>query len=197
MLTRKRRNPVLISHTRQSTTAKHTALSLADAKDFLEIGHTDDDAQISAHIKAARDIFRRHTGHYLDDQVRRAEWDQAASRMNLPAMPVRSVTAVETLYQGSATSMDPANFFLHGSQPPDLRAKSAVSFPSPRDTFAAEFDAGYASASDVPDGIEEVLRRMVADMFENRVSQSSETGTADELPMSWKRMMTPYKIVTL
>lgn len=197
-LTRNRREPYLITDELVSVDTDIDPLSLSDAKDFLEIGHSQDDSKIELFIKSATDVFQRVSGHYIDEQTRRVEWDRVSHDITIPATPVQSISSVEILYQGSVEkSMSTGDFFLHGSNPPNIRAVETLTFPADRDTFRVEFVAGYSSKSNVPDGIFEVLKRMVADLYENRVSVDVNTGTLDELPMDWKTLIMPFKITKI
>lgn len=198
-LTKNEREPYLITDELVSVETDIDPLSLDDAKDFLEIGHDQDDTKIQAFINAAEDIFQRVSGHYLDEQKRRVEWDQVSHNITIPSTPVNSISSVEVLYQGSVQkSMSVDDFYLHGSNPPNLRSIETLSFTAKRDTFRVEFIAGYDSKDDVPNGIYEVLKRMVADLHENRVSMDVASGTqAHELPMDWKTLILPFKITKI
>lgn len=201
LTTTKRRSdhPRLLFDRHLDTYAETKALRLKDAKDHLNVRHSDDDALIQSQINAVEDLFERVTGHCLDDQSRRAQFDRVNHRVRLPKTPVQEIEAIEVMYQGSVKkSLTLSNFFLYSADPYEVRSTSTVSWPHPNDAYRIEYRAGYTDDENVPDGIREVLRKMVADLYTYRTTiDVGKTGTADELPADWRTIITPYVLPKL
>lgn len=197
MLTRKETNPRLRSDRRASTETSISVLSLSDVKDYLEVTHSEDDSQIEDHLSTARDFFGRISGHRIDEQTREATFDRAARLYEIPSRPVNSLTKFESLDEGTATEHDVSNIYTYGSEAPEVHVKRAFAFSAPLDAVRITYTAGYPSASDVPNGIGEVLKKMVSDLYEFRTSVHQTSNVPRELVLQWKDLLTPYSILTL
>jgi uncharacterized phiE125 gp8 family phage protein len=196
-LTNRPREPRLLSDVQVTVSTDIDVVSISELKDFLEVTHTEDDAQIQAHLNTALDFFDRVAGHRLDEQTRRATFDQDFHLYELPSKPVTSIDAVKTSYQGTETAQDASNFFLYADDPPEVRTKTGHAWNSPLDSVIIDYVCGYADANDVPSGIVEVIKKMVSDLYENRTSESQEGNVPRELAMNWKQLITPYMIIKL
>lgn len=187
----------LLSDERVSTDTSFDVVSTTDLKDYLEIGHSDDDTQIEAHRATAEDYFERITGHALNEQTRESEFSRTDRLFELPVYPVRSLDAVETEDEGDTDSMDKSGFYLRGRQPTKVVKKDATAWNSPADLVRITYTAGYTSVDDVPAGVVESIKKMVSDLYEFRTSLTQEGNVPRELTLSWKQLLTPYRIFRL
>lgn len=194
MLTPRTDTPRLLSDEQTSLTTSISLLTTADLKDYLEITHSEDDTQIDAHLATARDYFDRISGHRLDRQERQALFDRASRIYELPSKPFVSLDAVESLDEGTATSEGTSNFYVYGTDAPEVKVKRAFAWSAPLDAVRFTYTAGYTSASDVPAGVAEVLKKMVSDLYEFRTSVHQEGNVPRELVMTWKELLTPYSV---
>ena len=197
MLTEKKSSPVLISDEHQTTVTSLTVVSTSDLKDYLEVTHSEDDTQIDSHLLTAIDWFERITGHMVNEQTRKAIFDRESNEFELPSMPVSSIDSVDASEEGTKTSQTISNFYLYGSSPPCVRVKDTHSWGHPLDSVEITYTAGYSDVGDVPPGVKEMLKKMVADLYESRSSITEESGTPSELPMNWKSMLFPYSVIRL
>lgn len=195
MLTRKRSAPRLLSDDLVSTDTEVSVLSLSALKDYLEVTHSEDDEQIEGHLATARDLFGRLSGHRINEETRRALFDRASEVYEMPSRPVNAVTGFEKLDEGTATALDIDHVYTYGTDAPEVRTKRAFAFSGPLDAVRFEYTAGYTSPSEVPDGIVEVLKKMVSDLYEFRTSVHQEGNIPRELVMTWKEISTPYSII--
>lgn len=195
MLTRRPTRPILLDDALKTLTGATDVLSTADAKDYLNVTHTDDDALIGAMINTAKDFFTRSTGHRLDDEIRTAVYDKTADVFDLPAFPVRSISAVRTLDEDSSESMTASDFYLRGNAPVRVHMLDTKTWNTPADGVEIDYVCGYDSVGDVPDGIAEVLKKMVSDLYEFRSSVTVNAGEVPrKLPMEWSMLVSPYRL---
>lgn len=195
MLTNQKRPPRLLSDEQESVSADFTLVSLSEMKSFLEVTHSEDDDQIRSHYKTALDWFQRITGHRIHEQTRRVRYDRAAARYELPSKPASSISDVKSSYEGDLSDEDVGQFFLYESEPPEVRVKSGQSWTHPLDFVQFDYVTGYAEKGDVPEGIGEIVRKMVSDLYEFRTSVQLEGNVPRELTITWKEMLTPYSIL--
>ncbi len=106
-------------HTLMRTGATPAELiSLAEAKLYLRIDHSEDDLFISESIVAVRHYAERYTGRSLVTQ----DWlvtyrDCVPSELTLPMPPIQSVTSITlTDADGNDTVVDSSNYRLVTSQ---------------------------------------------------------------------------------
>ncbi len=74
-------------------------LSLADAKAFLKVDGTAEDADVTAKLSGARDVVQGDTGHIFGAETWRVVLNEvpADGVIRLPIWPVRSVTSIHVL----------------------------------------------------------------------------------------------------
>jgi len=159
-------------------------ITLAEAKVFLRVDISDDDALIVALVTAAREACERFTGRVLVTQtwtLFRDGWP-VRSAVEIPRPPLLSIVHVKTYDDtDTATVWVASNYFVDtASEPGRLMARTGVALPEATRTAAGieiRFVAGYApdesaSPSDlvgnIPGGLIEGVRRLVAYLYENR-----------------------------
>ncbi|AXS39961.1 head-tail connector protein [Breoghania sp. L-A4] len=171
-------------------------LTLEEAKLFLRLDSSDEDALVSALIAAARGHVEAATGRALIHQGWRVFRDGWPSRriVRLPRAPLASVDAV-TVYDadGAAELLDAALYSADGATAP---ARLVVSDEAPEpglsvNGVAIDITAGYgASAADVPQPLRLAVRRLVAHWYERRETEGS-------IPPNVAALLAPYRIVSL
>lgn len=140
-------------------------LTLAEAKLFLRVDGSEEDAQITALIAAARDGAE----HYLRRALITQSWSlwlegRAAGHVTLPMGPVQSVAAVILHPEsGSPVTVSAALYRLDG-------AKRRIIFDQSLEEAEVELQyvAGYGDADDVPQAIRQGMLLHVLAMHERR-----------------------------
>lgn len=163
-------------------------LNVNEAKAFLRVEHSDDDALISTLISAARQWVERHCNLALLPQTVLQVWDKAQTdtgELRLALSPVQSVTAVTYLDTGGNTqTMDASAYRLDTiSYPARLHRVHGVQWPAILDTIntaSAVYIAGYEAASAVPAPIIQAMYLTIADMYDNRTDYIKKMPTAAE-----------------
>lgn len=168
-------------------------VSLAEAKLFLRIDHTSEDALITTLIGAARGAVEAGCGRALITRRVRESLDiwrrDAVGGAELGLGPVTSVVAVRLIASTGAQSViDPARYRLEGAGdrprlifdagvPATLRSAGGIEI---------EYDAGFAAnAADVPVALRLATLHIVAALYEAR------TG-ASPLPEVARALMRPF-----
>jgi uncharacterized phiE125 gp8 family phage protein len=175
----------------------------ADAKAYLRVEHTDDDALIGSLIAAARLHVERLTRRALITQVWRFVFDAwpADGRIAVPLAPLRQLTAVRTYdAAGVSHALDVGTFLVDISAAPGRVAFPpwTVSHPG-RATAGIELDieAGYGAAgASVPEPLRQAMRLLVVHWYEHR--GVVEVGSASTpLPAGVASLLALYRVVSL
>jgi uncharacterized phiE125 gp8 family phage protein len=179
------------------TEPEEEPLSLADLKLFLKLDHDEDDTLIGSLISAARRHVEKVTGRRLVSQIWRLVLDAwpADGVVHLPLAPVVAVEAAR-LRAGDGTPtvlatggwvLDPASSRLHvPSRPSVLRPFAGIEI---------DIQAGYGGADDVPPGLKQAVRLLVAHWYENRAVDSA--GGQIAVPIAAAALMAPERAVRL
>lgn len=168
---------------------------LADAKSFLRVDDTADDALITSLITAAR--------MQCEDRLRRtlitSEWtlklDCFGALSELPMAPAQSVTSISYIgTDGNAATLDASAYTLDKDSEP-ARIAPVSDWPDTADQFNAVtviYKAGYGdTAADVPQPIRQWILLAVGDLYANRERSSD----AQSLPMQFAdALIDPYRI---
>lgn len=194
-------------------------ITSAEAKLWLKIDSTDDDAIITSLIASARAVFESMTGRALIDTTYRAEWDQvpavgsyvgaAVSRqLELPRAPFKSSSPVSWVKYldtaGSLTTISASDYTVETGRSPDyfprLRLKEAADWPDLGDYPAAlscQFIAGYgSSANAVPEEIKTCLKLLVAHFYQNRAPVNIGN-IVNELPFGLRMLIEMHQVKSL
>ncbi|QPJ64590.1 MAG: hypothetical protein G3M78_03935 [Candidatus Nitrohelix vancouverensis] len=191
--------------------------TLAEAKSYLRISDTQDDAEIASLIQALSDRAESWTGRAFLTQTWALWLDRVpgelinASRvLALPRPPLVSVTHVKTYDPaGSATTLNPSNYFVDAvAEPGRVVFNQEYSWPgSLRSVRAVEvqYVAGYGDATAVPAAIREGLLLWLKVLFAGRTklleSDESSNGLVDlhkmEMPPQTLSLWKPYQLMRL
>lgn len=162
-------------------------ISLAEAKLFLRVDHSDDDALIATLISAVRS----HAEEYLRKSLASQTWkltyeDYAPLCTPLPHGPVMEILSViRRDRQGIATIVDAATYHLNA------RADQ-LHFDSMVMAYEVEvlYEAGYGEVEEVPASVRQGMLLHLATLYENR------TGGID-LPAATLTLYKPHRAVYL
>lgn len=140
-------------------------LSLAEAKLFLRVEHSTDDALITRAITAARQAAEEHMRLVLLAQDYRYETGEIFSVIALPVGPAQSIDAITAIdAEGEETVLDEDSYRL------TLDGYGVIFSSLPMaETLVIEFSAASASsAEDVPAMIKQGILHHVAALVEQR-----------------------------
>ena len=175
-------------------------VSLAEAKLHLRVDVDDDDALISSIITAARQAAETVTGR----QLMTARWKLVldafpACAILVAKCPVQSVTSIQYLdMNGSSLTMPAADYVVDTAyEPARITPVFGKTWPSTLPQIGAvsvTFDAGYGSASSVPEGIKSWIKLRVGSLYAHREEMSIlMRGRIDPLPFV-DGLLDPYRV---
>lgn len=148
-------------------------LSLAEAKIFLRVDHSDENDLIESLIATARQVVEGWTHRALITQTVVVTWDRLRSGvwLEIPKPPLQSVTKIEARekdgnYSDIATTYSVDTASLPGRvkflDMPDY----STEYPA---AIKMTYDAGYGdSATDVPNSLRQCVRFLVAHYYDLR-----------------------------
>ena len=178
-------------------------VTTAEAKSWLRVDHSSDDALIDALVKSARQWGESFTGRAFVTQTWDAYWDGFAfgDTIVLPKAPLASVTHVKYYDSGGTlqtmTSADYAVFAPAGemAQPGRVILNDGATWPSARghmNDVVVRFVAGAAVAS-VPEGIKSAIKQLVAHWYEHR-GEAAAGFSVQSVPMVVDYAFWPYRV---
>lgn len=149
-------------------------LSLTDAKAFLKVDGTAEDADVTAKLSGARDVVQGDTGHIFGAETWRIVLNEvpADGVIELPIWPVRSVTSIHVLDEAysaaefssahwqSVLTVKPARVIALSSGPgwPSVGAKVGG--------ISIVVAAGYVNAAAVPLWLLEAMKIKLAALYQ-------------------------------
>lgn len=176
-------------------------LSLAEAKAFLRVEHSDDDATIAALIAGSRIHVESRTRRALITQSWRLSADAwpENGRLRVVPGPLQQVTAARVYdFEGMAHDVDVQAFVLDKGA--SLLAFAPWALPAPgRVAAGIELDVtvGYGdAAADVPEALRQAIRLLVAHWYDNRGLIAVGHQVA-ELPATVSALIAPYRMLSL
>lgn len=172
-------------------------LSLADAKLFLKVDNTSDDALITEQIKAARQNVETILGYKLITQTWDYYQDCFRDPIVLPLDPVQSISYIKYQDTDNVTqTVDSGDYTLFENVlPAQIKPITTATFPTAGWYPAAvnvRLVVGYAdAAADIPN-LETILRALkliLADMYENREDVQPSHSTVKLIPNCAKNVL--------
>lgn len=142
-------------------------LLLDDAKTFMHILETDEDAIIESMIISAREYAENYTNRQFEIATYELITDRIYSGFAIPKSPVIEISSIEYMDTlGVYQTMDTANYYSYGENgATKLNFETIPEFKNDKRAFKITFKAGYAS---VPSSIVSFLKVMVSTLYENR-----------------------------
>jgi hypothetical protein len=202
-----------------TTAPSATPITLAEAKSFLRIDTSDEDALINTLIGAARDFAEEYTGRtlinttyklsldgFIEDQVPIKEGLYQAPYMNfykryipLARPPLSSVTSVKTFTDDDTESTFASSKYYVDTQrnPGRIVLRDGETWPTDlrvANAIEITYVAGYGSAtSDVPQAIKVGMREHITYLYEHR--GEVEPNLAN-FPILAKQLYQPYRVLS-
>lgn len=171
-------------------------LALDEARAWLRLDDTAEDAAVSALIVAARMTVERQSGRLLVAQAWRliADTFPADGLLRLPLAPVRAVTQIRVLDAAGAATVVPAAGWRSdlSRDPPRVVLTAPPPLPG-RSSGGIEIDlaCGYGpAAADVPEPLRHAVRLLVARWFERR---GDEPDHGASLPADVALLLAPFR----
>ena len=178
-----------------STITGTDILSLADAKSWLRVDTTDEDALITALIDVAIDQVQQYTGQYLDE-VTCVYHMSAFFDTYLPVGPLRSVTSVtytpidtDIPFTAYYPETKGNSAYIHFDSPPAIDTENVL----PVKITAA---IGYPQISGSPAPPAKLLhavRLMLSQYYDVRENFVVGTIVSREIPNGVKALMSEYR----
>jgi len=175
-------------------------VSLAETKLHLRVDFNEDDALINGCIAAARQAAETITGRQLIS----ARWKLVldafpACAILVAKCPVQSVASIQYLdMNGSSQTMPAADYVVDTAcEPARITPVFGKTWPPTLPQIGAvsvTFDAGYGSASNVPEGIKSWIKLRVGSLYAHREEMSIlMRGRIDPLPFV-DGLLDPYRV---
>jgi uncharacterized phiE125 gp8 family phage protein len=175
----------------------------AEAKAYLRVEHSDDDAVIGALIAGARSHIEAQTRRALITQTWRLIRDAWPGDGRIPVVPspLRQITAARVYrLDGTTQALDLQAFVSDLGATPAIVSFLSWSVPAPgRTTAGIEIDVevGYGGGpSNVPEPLRQAIKLLLAHWYENRgliaVGQSVAV-----LPTAVAALLAPFRVLSL
>lgn len=141
-------------------------LTLAQAKQELEVVHTSDDDKITAKIKEARAYVEDYTGQKLMPQT----WDLILDCFPTPGVslthwPVQSVASVIYLNATGGFTTVPADAYFADTVNGWVGGEPIPSAPVPN-AVQIRYECGYASADEIPEAMLAAIKYKLRLLFD-------------------------------
>ncbi len=175
-------------------------MSLAETKLHLRVDFDEDDTLINGCIATARQAAETITGRQLIS----ARWKLVldafpACAILVAKCPVQSVASIQYLdMDGSSQTMPAADYVVDTAcEPARITPVFGKTWPPTLPQIGAvsvTFDAGYGSASNVPEGIKSWIKLRVGSLYAHREEMSIlMRGRIDPLPFV-DGLLDPYRV---
>lgn len=180
----------------QTVAPTQEPISLQEAKDFMRILESDDDATIEAMIKSATSYAENFTNRQFETATFELFAENFTQDIQLPKNPIKDLVSIEYMDQdGVYQVLDSANYYLYGEYDIfKVHFVKTVSHKTHKNAIKYNFISGY---DNVPEGIKSFILVMVSTLYENRelyvIGASIET-EANPIAM---RMLKMYRVQTI
>jgi len=180
----------------QTVAPTTTPITLAEAKEHLNVSTTADDALIGRLVEAATTLLENENNRAFINQTRALKIDDFQDglythdrRIRPPFSPVSSITSIiYTASDGTSTTMPSTDYTLSKGQPGSISEAYNATWPDVRqqaDAITITYVAGHGSTqANVPEGIRHAVSVMVADMYRNREGPTPEARMAADAFMA-------------
>lgn len=175
-------------------------LSVADAKTFLRVDSSDEDALISDLISVAVESVQKYTGHVFSYNETMELNLQRFEAVNLPLTPIvtinsisyRDVSNVQQTLNASSYWIEPlastSNVLRFKGTTPNLYKYS--SHP-----ITVSVEIGYEETESIPPMMIHAVRLLVSQYYDQRENFIVGTSVSTELPNGLKSLLSPFRNV--
>lgn len=179
-------------------------LTATEAKNHLRVDVSDEDAQISSWIVAARKYVEQLTGRALMPQTWDVLFDDfACDQIWLPKAPVSAITHVKYYATNGTLTTLSSDAYLSELPAGDDAGLARIepiygtSWPIVQCRMSAvqvRIVCGYANAAAVPDGLKAAMKLLIGHWYANR--ESVVTGTiSTEVQIGVTALIYPFKVI--
>lgn len=157
-------------------------LTLADIKDWLIIGHDQDDALLQRLYGAVKLMCEHRTKQLLTERLVTVVVSIVDTLLFLPRLPFIELVSVEQrdANADAYTVVDADNYYV-------LTSEDAININA-HGTYKFVYRAGYTTANPTPDTLKQAILSQMADMYENRGDQRTEAVLTGQTV----QLLTPY-----
>lgn len=180
----------------QTVPPANQPISLQEAKDFMRILESDDDATIEAMIKSATSYAENFTNRQFETATFELFAEHWTQDITLPKNPIKDLQKIEYMdNNGVYQILDSANYYLYGEYDIfKVHFDKTESHKCHKNAIKYTFESGY---DNVPEEIKSFILVMVSTLYENRelyvIGASIET-EANPIAM---RMLKMYRVQTI
>lgn len=166
------------------------AITLAEAKQQIQIGSDLADAEIIDIAEGAEAWVSRQTGRLWTEQQITDFVDGGGRYLWLPQGPVISVSAVETAVSGTSVSSD-----LYQIVQARRLMYDYGRWPGGLDYWKVTYTAGYGSTYSIPADLKLLVLQLAARWFDNRKGTEREGSSGHSI--SWAALADSDMMITL
>ena len=172
-------------------------ITLAEAKLYLRVDDSTEDALITAIITAARRKFENDTYHYLMPQTWELYLNQNeinAEQISINKSDITAISSVKYYDQSNTQQTLSTNDYQTAIQgrPYSIQLTTVPQVYNRLEAMVIRFTLGYANAAAVPEDIKTAIKTLIGTLYENR--QTIVTGTqVNEVPDTYKFIMENYR----
>lgn len=173
-------------------------VTLAEAKAWCKVDHSDDDALITSLNVAARDRLEHETRRQFVTATWRLTLPRFSGPIRLPKPPFQSASSITYVDPAGATQTVTASWYTAAADPDGGLIVLGENYswpdvlPNRVDAVTVQFVAGYGLAVSVPDAIKTAIKMTLAHWYAQREPVVIGSTTA-EVPMSARWLLGPYR----
>ena len=182
------------------TAAASEPITLAEAKNFLRVDHTDDDDLISALITAARSMCEEYTRRILVtttideyfDQFPKNHWDGHSNILYLSRGPVASISSVKYVDEIGSEQTISSSLYVTDTISEPARIQSTDGWTTGAGVIN-QLIVRYVVGTDVsaiPKPLIQGMMLVISDLYDQRGDRVRQLPTASEY------LWNPYRIFT-
>lgn len=173
-------------------------VTIADARAFLRLSSSSEDALLERLLKTARELVEAETGLALINQTWRLRVDRwpRSGRLALFKYPVTEVSMVVAYRpDGTAVSLPPETFQLQDGRRPQRLYMGSYPDAANLRGLEVDFVAGFGETPErVPEALKQAILSLTAHLYESRAGVDSAASPLTVPPMvnqlvdSWRRV---------
>lgn len=161
---------MMITSLTQTVAPTREPVTLEEAREHLNIRHSEDDAQIRRMIKSARLQVESFTDRQLVTATYEYRLRSFPSEIIVPRPPLQSVSKIEYVDESEVTQTLSSSVYSVDTYATRGRIREAInqSWPTTADVYNAvvvTFVAGYGDPSDVPDDLIDALLILLGHLY--------------------------------